>query len=127
IRKLKVLQVVDTLSMGGAETWLMELLRLWRRQGAGAPQMDFLATSGKPGIFDDEARALGAKIFYLPYGRSNLASFTRGLRQILRRGAYSPVPPHPHYASGWPFLLGPDALPPVRVNKLPHPPAPIPV
>src|ERR1019366_6831360 len=54
--KLKVLQVVDTLGMGGAETWLMEVLRWWHRQGSDRPQIDFLATSGNPGVFDDEAR-----------------------------------------------------------------------
>jgi glycosyltransferase involved in cell wall biosynthesis len=118
---LKVLQVVDTLSMGGAETWLMELLRWWHRQGPGAPQIDFLATSGKPGIFDAEARALGAKIFYLPYGRTNLASFTRGLKQILRRGAYSAIHDHQDYASGWHFLMGANALPPVRVTHVHNP------
>src|SRR4029077_637262 len=73
-----VLHIVDTLGMGGAETWLMELLRLWHRQGENRPQVDFLATSGNTGLFDDEATALGARIFYLRYGRSHIISFRRG-------------------------------------------------
>src|SRR5262245_10996953 len=113
--RLKVLQVVDELGMGGAETWLMELVRWWHRQGTDAPHMDFLVTSGKPGLFDHEARALGAKIFYLRYGRSSLASFARGFKQILRRGAYSAIHDHQGYASGLHFLLGARGLPRIRV------------
>jgi glycosyltransferase involved in cell wall biosynthesis len=116
--KLKVLHIVDTLGMGGAETWLMEVLRLWHREGSDRPQMDFLATSGNEGIFDDEARALGARIFYLRYGRSNVISFARGLRQILKRGEYSAMHDHQGYASGWHFVMGAGLLPPVRVTHI---------
>jgi hypothetical protein len=71
---IRVLQVIDTLGMGGAETWLMELLRYWSK--TRAVQMDFLLTSGKEGIFDQEARRLGAKLYYVKYSRSNIALFT---------------------------------------------------
>jgi glycosyltransferase involved in cell wall biosynthesis len=116
--KLKVLHIVDTLGMGGAETWLMELLRFWHRQGENRPQIDFLATSGNTGIFDDEATALGARIFYLRYGRSNVVSFGRGLRQILKRGEYSVIHDHQGYASGWHFVMGAGLLPRVRVTHI---------
>ena len=56
-RPVRVLQIIDSLGMGGAETWLMEVLRLWSK--SGVCRIDFLATSGNPGIFDDEARQLG--------------------------------------------------------------------
>ena len=116
--KLKVLHVVDTLGMGGAETWLMELLRFWHRQGENRPQIDFLVTSGNLGIFDDEATALGARIFYLRYGRSNVISFRRGLKQILKRGEYSVIHDHQGYASGWHFAMGAGLLPRVRVTHI---------
>ena len=57
-RPVKVLQVIHGLGMGGAETWLMEALRLWAQ--SGEVKCDFLLTSGGEGIFDAEARALGA-------------------------------------------------------------------
>lgn len=117
----KVLQVVDTLGMGGAETWLMELLREWRRQGKDRPQMDFLVTSGNRGLFDDEATALGARIFYLRYGRSTAASFTYGFRQILRQGEYSAIHDHEAFVSGWHFAMGAGLLPPVRVSHIHNP------
>ena len=120
-RRLKVLHIVDTLGMGGAETWLMELLRMSRRQGENLPQIDFLVTSGNRGVFDDEATALGARIFYLRYGRSTAASFTHGFRQILRQGEYSVIHDHQAYISGWHFAMGAGLLPPVCVSHIHNP------
>jgi len=119
VPSMKVLHVIDTLGMGGAETWLMELLRLWARRGSG--QMDFLATSGNPGIFDEEARALGARIYYLKFGRANLGRFVADFRKLLRSGAYQAIHDHQDYASGWHFLAGTGTLPPVRVTHVHNP------
>jgi glycosyltransferase involved in cell wall biosynthesis len=107
--------------MGGAETWLMELLRFWHQQGPDAPRLDFLATGGVPSYYDQEAETLGATIYYLRYGRSHLVSFVRGFRRILRRGAYAAIHDHGDFASGWHFLMGGAALPPVRVTHVHNP------
>src|SRR6266581_5852058 len=87
-RRLNVLHILGTLSMGGAETWLMELLRFWHRQGPDRPQIDVLLTSGNHGIFDDEARQLGAHLHYVRYGRAHLVRFVSEFRRILREGKY---------------------------------------
>ena len=118
-RPVRVLQVVSSLGMGGAETWLMELLRLWAKDRIG--EMDFLLTSGERGIFDDEAAALGARLHYLRYGRMHLNSFRRNYRRIIRRGRYDAIHDHSDYASGWHFLMGSGALPPVRVTHVHNP------
>ena len=115
----KVLQIVDSLGMGGAETWLMEVLRLWHASGAG--RMDFLATSGRRGLFDEEAEGLGARIHYVPYGRRNLPRFARAFRRILREGGYDAVHDHQDYASGWHFALALGTLPKVRVTHVHNP------
>ncbi len=115
----KVLQIIDTLGMGGAETWLMEVLRLWHANGAG--RMDFLATSGQRGLFDAEAEALGVRIHYVPYGRRSLPAFARAYRRILREGGYDAVHDHQDYASGWHFALAGSALPAVRVTHVHNP------
>lgn len=120
-RNIKVLQVVHALGMGGAETWLMEVLRLWRAEGQAAPQMDFLATSGECGIFDEEALALGARIHYLRYGKKYLMSFRAGLRRILDEGEYNAIHDHQDYASGWHYLFAGSHLPPVRVTHVHNP------
>ena len=116
--EVKVLQIVDTLGMGGVETWLMELLRLWSQEVSARPRINFLATSGNRGIFDDEARALGAEIFYLRYRRSKALSFTLELRRILEGGRYSAIHDHQGYASGWHFLMGHGVLPAVRITHI---------
>src|SRR4029077_15033099 len=89
--------------------------------GENRPQVDFLATSGNTGLFDDEATALGARIFYLRYGRSHIISFRRGLRQILKRGEYSVIHDHQAYASGWHFAIGAGLLPRVRMTHIHNP------
>jgi glycosyltransferase EpsF len=116
---LRVLQVIDTLGMGGAETWLMALLRLWSE--TDAVQMDFLLTSGNLGIFDEEARRLGAKLHYATFRQSNVAEFACRFRRILRGGRYDAIHDHQDYASGWHFLIGYDVLPRIRVTHVHNP------
>ena len=116
---IKVLQVVDSLGMGGAETWLIELLRLWSK--CGRVQVDVLATSGKRGLFDDEAERLGARIYYLRYGRRDLVGFAKGFRAILRNRHYEAIHDHQDYSSGWHFLLGRGGLPAIRVTHVHNP------
>lgn len=118
---LKVLHVLDNLGMGGAETWLIEVLRFWHRNGSNAPQFDFLATGGVPSYYDEEAKTYGSNIYYLRYGRSHLVSFVRGFREILRHGQYVAIHDHGDYSSGWHFLMGGAALPAVRVVHVHNP------
>lgn len=105
--------------MGGAETWLMALQRYWK--GTSAPRMDFLMSSGRPSLFDDEARRQGAKIYYLQYKRANLPQFAREFRKIALQERYDAIHDHQAYASGWHFLLGAGTLPPVRVTHIHNP------
>jgi glycosyltransferase involved in cell wall biosynthesis len=118
-RATRVLQVIDSLGMGGAETWLIELLRFWSK--TEAVQMDFLATGGKTGIFDDEARRLGAKVHYIRYARSHLPAFARQFRRVLCDGQYDAIHDHQDYTSGWHFLMGDGELPRVRITHVHNP------
>src|ERR1700677_2949741 len=115
-RPIRGLQIIDSLGMGGAETWLMEVLRLWSRSRVG--RIDFLATSGNPGIFDEEAQRLGAQVHYVRFGRGHLLRFTKQFRQVLREGRYHAIHDHQDYASGWHFLMGAAELPLVRVTHV---------
>jgi glycosyltransferase EpsF len=118
-RSIRVLQVVDSLGMGGAETWLIELLRLW--SNSGLVDVHFLVTSGKRGLLDDEAKRLGARIHYVRYGRRDLVSFSKRFRAILRKGRYEAIHDHQDYSSGWHFLLGRIGLPAIRVTHVHNP------
>jgi glycosyltransferase EpsF len=114
-----VLEVIDTFGMGGAETWLMELLRHWAQNGN--VQMDFVLTSGNPGVFDEEARNLGGQLHYIRYGRGHFRKFAKRFRDVLRAGRYDAIHDHTNYASGWHFLAGLGALPPVRITHIHNP------
>lgn len=118
-RPLKVLQIVGGLGMGGAETWLMELLRLWSK--SGDVRMDFLMTGGEREIFDEEALRLGARIHYARYGHGYLMKFAGEFRRILREGRYDAVHDHADYVSGWHFLVGLSVLPKVRIAHVHNP------
>lgn len=116
---MRVLQIVDTLGMGGAETWLIELLRKWSR--TGEVQCDFLMTSGQRGLFDDEAKSLGARLYYQRYGRDRALTFAREYRKILAQGRYDAIHDHSDFSSGWRYLMGLGLLPPVRVTHIHNP------
>ena len=118
-RPLRALHVIDSLGMGGAETWLIELLRFWGENGA--VRNDFIATGGQSALFDAEAAALGAKIHYLRFGRDSLPAFARGFRRILAEGGYDALHDHQDHAGGWRYLLGRGRLPPVRVTHVHNP------
>lgn len=110
---------MSALGVGGAETWLMELLRFWTRNHA--VQADILASSGNAGSFDEEARSLGNEVHYIPYGAKSIANFARQFRLLLRGNHYDAIHGHQDYTSGWHFLLGAGVLPPVRVAHVHNP------
>lgn len=112
-RPLNVLHVIHAWGIGGAETWLIELLRHWAV--TGACRMDVLITSGQRAVLDDCAASCGARLHYIRYGRAVLPRFRRAFRSLLAEGRYDAIHDHADYASGWHFLLGAGVLPPIRV------------
>ncbi len=122
--ELRVLQVFTSLGMGGAETWLISLLRYFKAKEADLPvrlTVDIVLTGGFKAHFDEEAVALGARLFYLPYSRRKIPSFVRGFRRLLRRGRYHAIHDHQDYTSGLHFLFGMGLLPPVRIVHVHNP------
>lgn len=116
--ELRVLQVFSALGVGGAEIWLMALLKYFRERNDELPvtvKFDILLTGGEKSVLDDDAAALGAKIFYVPYRRKRLGAFIRDFRQILLRGSYDAIHDHQDTTAGLHFLFGTGLLPPVRI------------
>jgi glycosyltransferase involved in cell wall biosynthesis len=119
----RVLQVFSTLGVGGAEVWLMALLRYFHNVRNDLPvrlKIDVLLTGG-PGDFDAEARSLGAKLFYVPYSRRHLHRFIPAFRKLLASGQYHAIHDHQDYAAGMHFLFGLGHLPPIRVVHVHNP------
>ncbi|MCL7746065.1 glycosyltransferase family 1 protein [Halalkalibacter alkaliphilus] len=59
---IRVLHVVVNMNRGGAETLLMNL---YRNVDRSTVQFDFLTC--KEGVFDDEIRSMGGKVYQIPY------------------------------------------------------------
>src|SRR6266851_8197007 len=116
--ELRVLHVFSALGMGGAETWLMALLKHFHERSQGLPvtvKFDILLTGGEKSLFDDEAMAFGANIYYVSYRRRRLGAFIRDFRRILSRGNYDAIHDHQDTNAGLHFLIGTGLLPPVRI------------
>lgn len=99
---LHVLHVVGELSRGGSETWLMNILR---NIGQTDLKMDFLTHQAAPGVYDDEARSLGAKTLFCP-GVENPARYAASFRRLAdAHGPYDIVHSHVHHFSGYVLWL----------------------
>jgi len=119
----RVLQIFSTLGVGGAEVWLMALLRHFHKVRNDLPvrlKIDVLLTGG-PGDFDAEARSLGARLFYVPYSRSTLHRFIPAFRKLLAKERYHAIHDHQDYTAGMHFLFGLGHLPPIRVVHVHNP------
>jgi glycosyltransferase involved in cell wall biosynthesis len=97
-KSIRILHVFGAMNRGGAETWIMHVLRSIDHR---AFKMDFLVHDRKPGVFDEEIKSLGSKIFY---GSSpkNPVLYAKSLKRILTdQGPYDVIHSHVHHYSGW--------------------------
>lgn len=124
VPKIRVLQVLSNFGIGGAETWLISLLRYFKENAAALGcqvQTDVFLTHGIRDRLDDEAEALGARLIYARYSRKTLPSFISTWRRTLASENYAAIHDHQEFASGWHFLFGTGHLPPVRIAHLHNP------
>lgn len=74
-KPIRVLQVLHVLNRGGAEAMVMNL---YRRIDRTRVQFDFLVHSQKPGLFEEEIKAMGGRIFRVhAFKGFNLISYYR--------------------------------------------------
>ena len=75
---IRVLQVLGSVGLGGAESRIMDLYRHMDRERI---QFDFLITRGNGEYYKDEIESLGGKVYYLPAFRViNYAGYRRAVR-----------------------------------------------
>ena len=84
---MRVLHVVENLSGGSVENWLVRMLAQARKRGVDV-DWTFYCAVGKPGAKDQEVRALGARVVHSPVSIGHKWAFVRALRAELRRGNY---------------------------------------
>jgi glycosyltransferase involved in cell wall biosynthesis len=95
--RIRVLHVFHTMDRGGAETWIVNVLRHIDRERF---QFDFLLESDRPGAYDAEIRALGGRLHHAGSPR-NLVRFATAFRRIVREhGPYDVIHSHVHHSSG---------------------------
>lgn len=109
---LRILHMIGVMDVGGAETWLMNVLRHIDRTRF---QMDFATLHPKDGVYDDEIRALGSRIIPCP-GYDKPLRFAKHFHRILNEyGPYDIVHSHVHHYSGYIMRLARSAGIPGRI------------
>jgi glycosyltransferase involved in cell wall biosynthesis len=103
-RTIRILHVFGRMGRGGAETWLMNLLRHRDRTWRERFQHDFLVHETRPGEFDDELRELGSRIVVAPWHRHPVR-YPAALAAAQRQGRYHIVHSHVAFFSGWVLTL----------------------
>lgn len=93
----RVLQVVMSLDTGGVETWLLHVLRAIDRSRFA---FDFAVVREDGGVYEEEVRRLGARVFRIGGERQPLR-LARGVHRVLgAAGPYDVVHGHLHHLSG---------------------------
>lgn len=110
---MRILHVLGKLDRGGAETWLVQVLRHIDRKKY---QMDFLVHTKAPGAYDDEVKALGSRV--IPCLRpSSPFQYAYDFLRILRDTApYDVLHSHVHSFSGIVLTVGRVAKIPMRIS-----------
>ncbi|MDE6916682.1 MAG: glycosyltransferase family 1 protein [Lachnospiraceae bacterium] len=90
---VRVLNVLGTMNLGGAESRVMELYRALDRDRV---QFDFLVHTRKEGQYDAEIRRLGGRVYHVPRFRVvNLIAYRKALRRFFREHSdYAAVQGH---------------------------------
>jgi glycosyltransferase involved in cell wall biosynthesis len=108
----RVLHVLHALNRGGAERWLVHVLR---NTPQGSWSTDFLVHTAEPAAYDAEVRALGGRIVVGPKLGEPLRYPPR-LRHLLHRhGPYRVVHSHLHLFSGVVLRAANQAGVPLRI------------
>jgi glycosyltransferase involved in cell wall biosynthesis len=111
-RPIRILHVVGGMERGGVEKWLMHVLRNIDRERY---RMDFLVHTDENCAYDEEIRALGAKIIPC-LGTRRPWIYARNFRRVMSEfGPYDVVHSHVHYYSGFVLRLAHKVGVPVRI------------
>jgi glycosyltransferase involved in cell wall biosynthesis len=109
---IRVLNVMGGLNRGGAETWMIQVLRGMKDTGI---QLDFVVHGDGPFHYQAEAEALGSRVIKCK-GLGFPPLYALNLMRILRRhGPYQAIHAHSHHFSGIILLVACVAGVPVRV------------
>jgi glycosyltransferase involved in cell wall biosynthesis len=115
-RPCRIVHVYGALGRGGAETWLMDVVRRTPRDEL---QFDVCLTNPRRGAYEDEFVRLGGQVHRCPIA-GNLRAFARRLREILQHGQYDIVHSHLYHFTGFILRVAARAGVPQRIAHI-HP------
>lgn len=84
----KILCVLSSLNVGGAETFLM---KLYRNMDKTKYQFDFCVGGEEKGNYESEIESLGGRIWHVPMKSTGVMTFTKAFMRLLRREKYDAV------------------------------------
>lgn len=117
----KILHVIDSFGSGGAETWLLACVKYLHKHPDLNHRFDFLATSARKGIFDDEIIKYGCSIYYIKYSLIDFFIFRKHFKALLKSKHYDAIHNHQDFIAGWHYLAGYGALPNTLITHLHNP------
>lgn len=93
---IRVLQVIHSMNLGGAENFIMNVYRNIDRSKI---QFDFLVNEA--GVFDGEIKKMGGRIWMIPYvSQTGPVRYRVALKRFFREHSYSVVHSHLDMVSG---------------------------
>ena len=117
----RILHVIDSFGVGGAETWLLATVKYLYEHPELNTRFDFLLSGGEPRVLDAEVKKYGSKLFYIKYSFGHFLRFRKEFRALLKANNYDAIHDHQDFVSGWHFLLGSGLLPKSRISHLHNP------
>lgn len=103
----RLLCIVSAMNAGGAETFLM---KMYRKLDTSKYQMDFCVNIQEKGLYDEEIKELGGRIFYVPPKSQGTRVFKQELRKVIRDNQYKYVMRITSNAMGfWDLKIAKDA------------------
>lgn len=107
IKPKRILQIIGSLDMGGAETMIMNI---YREIDKNEIQFDFLITDPKVGFYENEAKELGARIYKSKTKSRHPVRYSKDLKKIIAANKYDTV--HVHATNAYaalPLLVAKNA------------------
>lgn len=106
----RVLHFIGCMSPGGAENWLMRLLR---KADRNVLQMDFCVAKPQKGLYEEEIKSLGSRIIRCPL--KPFLTYQHRLARILRENRYDVVHSHGWLFSGVTLKVAHRCKVPIRI------------
>ena len=106
----RVLHFIGCMTPGGAENWLMKLLR---KADSNILQMDFCVANPQKGLYEEEITSLGSKIIRCEL--KPFLTYQHRLSRILRENEYDVVHSHGWLFSGIILKVADNSNVPVRI------------